>query len=289
MKLNYYINPVTQNYSTRATPSLSAQRLPFCVYSGGHMSADDSYYTERDGLDNYLLIYTIAGKGYLKYNGAEYSLEPNQCVIFYCFEPQYYCTALGSGGWEFKWVHVGGAALKEYYQRINGDDLNVVVMGRDTDISRKFDAIFEYTDSGEMLSDIKTCGVVADIFTEVILCRNSELNNRNYQRHKTEIEKVVQYIQQNYNKKIGVDDITRQVLISKYHFLRLFKAYSGVSPYEYLINYRITSAKRLLKETELGISEICGSVGFSDTNNFIRYFKRITGTTPGNYRRYWIN
>ena len=90
-------------------------------------------------------------------------------------------------------------------------------------------------------------------------------------------------------KKIGIDDITKQILMSKYHFLRLFKAYSGVSPYEYLINYRITNAKRLLKETEMSISEICNCVGFSDTNNFIRSFKRITGTTPGSFRRYWIS
>ena len=48
-------------------------------------------------------------------------------------------------------------------------------------------------------------------------------------------------------------------------------------------------SKKLLKETESSVSDIAAAVGFGDTNNFIRYFKRLVGTTPGNYRRYWIN
>lgn len=287
MKLNYVMDISEKSFSFSHTPGIQSQRLPFYVHNCGHFYSQSSYFTEREGLDNYLLIYTISGRGYLKYKDVNYNLEPNQAVIFYCNEPQFYKTA-SQEPWEFKWLHLNGTAIVEYYNIINGDSLNVVFMGEHSKISEKFDTIFQTITDNTLIADIKINSVLTAIITEITVMRHSSLNNKKYYQHKAEIDKVISFIKENYNRKITIEELTTSVFISKYYFLRLFKASIGQSPCEYLINYRINVAKYLLKTSELSVSEICYRVGFADANNFIRYFKKLVGVTPLYYRKYWV-
>ncbi|HEY5585884.1 MAG TPA: AraC family transcriptional regulator [Ruminiclostridium sp.] len=288
MKSNYLMDISTKSLSINNTPSIQAQRLPFYIHGCGHFYANESYFTEREGLDNYLLIHSISGRGYLKYNDINYNLEPNQSVIFYCGNPHLYRTA-SQTPWEFKWIHFGGCAVEEYYNIINGDSLKVVSSGDDLQITENLDSIYRTISQDSILTDIKVCSVMTRLLTEIAVSKQSTLNNRNYNQHKSEIDRVLSFIQKNYNEKISTDDLAALVLISKYHFLRLFKTSIGISPYEYLINYRINVSKSLLKTTNNSVTEISFLVGFNDVNNFIRYFKRLVGTTPNCYRKNWIS
>jgi len=288
MKIDYLMDISTESLSINNTPSIQAQRLPFYIHGCGHFYANESYFTEREGLDNYLLIHTISGRGYLKYNDVSYNLEPNQSVIFYCGNSHLYQTA-SQTPWEFKWIHFNGSAVEEYYNIINEDSIKVVSIKDDLEISENMDSIYRIINQDSILTDIKVCSVLTNILTEVAVSKHSSLNNKNYNQHKVEIDKVLSFIQKTYDKKICTDDLAALVLISKYHFLRLFKASIGISPYEYLINYRINVSKSLLKTTNNSVTEISFLVGFSDVNNFIRYFKRLVGTTPNCYRKNWIS
>ena len=86
------------------------------------------------------------------------------------------------------------------------------------------------------------------------------------------------------DRPITVDDITEHIKISKYHFIRLFKKQMGVTPYEYLINYRINQAKILLQTTSRSLFEISYDVGYKSKSNFVAQFKTLVGTTPAKYR-----
>jgi AraC-like DNA-binding protein len=66
----------------------------------------------------------------------------------------------------------------------------------------------------------------------------------------------------------------------------MFKRHTGLTPYEYLINFRINQSKSLLKETNETVAIISELVGFGDVNNYIRYFKKLVGSTPGSYRKH---
>ena len=85
-----------------------------------------------------------------------------------------------------------------------------------------------------------------------------------------------------------MEELLGAIPLSKFHFMRLFKRYSGFSPYEYVLNYRIHDSKRLLKESDLSVKEIAYQVGFNDVNNYIREFKKLVGTTPVKYRKLWL-
>ena len=73
--------------------------------------------------------------------------------------------------------------------------------------------------------------------------------------------------------------------ISHYRLCREYRNAFGISPMLDLNNTRIEHAKKMLLETPLNIREICNSTGFYDINNFIRIFKKNTGSTPGHFRK----
>ena len=82
-----------------------------------------------------------------------------------------------------------------------------------------------------------------------------------------------------------MDEICREIHISKYYFCRKFKKTTGFTVMDYVLKTRIVAAKGLLSETELSISEISNRCGFGSISYFCRVFKEHTGLTPLQYRK----
>ncbi len=270
------------------TPALFAQRLPFYVHSAGHFYAKDGYFTERDGVDNYLLFYTLSGSGMLKYGGNESIIGPNQAALIYCGEYHFYKTADDNSIWDFKWLHFNGTAIKEYFQMINTPIAEPINISGEFEINKLFNLLAQAAGQKDILADVKISSYITDIMCGLVTSKISPINNSKFDQHKSEIDSVIEFIKDNFDKKIGVDDFAKLIMTSKFHFLRLFKAYTGTSPYEYLMNFRINKSKQLLNESTSSVNEVALMVGFSDANNYIRYFKKVVGTTPAKYRQSWM-
>jgi AraC-like DNA-binding protein len=91
------------------------------------------------------------------------------------------------------------------------------------------------------------------------------------------------FIDNNYSKKIDLDNISDEASFSKFHFIRLFKSIYGKTPHQYLKFVRIEKAKGLLK-TGLPITEVCYSVGFESISSFCGLFARMVGVSPARFR-----
>jgi AraC-like DNA-binding protein len=87
------------------------------------------------------------------------------------------------------------------------------------------------------------------------------------------------FIEHNFSKKINLNDLAGEAFISKFHFLRLFKSYYGVTPFQYLASVRIENAKRLLKSNTT-ISQTSLAIGFESVTHFAGLFKKMIGLTP---------
>ena len=68
--------------------------------------------------------------------------------------------------------------------------------------------------------------------------------------------------------------------LSVHHFARAFKQTIGVPPHSYILQKRIEHAQHMLRNTELPLSEIALSAGFSDQSHLARHFRRMTGMSP---------
>jgi len=101
---------------------------------------------------------------------------------------------------------------------------------------------------------------------------------------KRKLKRVIDYIQSHLDHEIRLDDLAKQLNLSRYHFSRLFKASIGLSPYQYLIRKRVELAQGLLKNRDLSIADIAYRCGFSSQSHLTRHFKQQTGTTPNRYR-----
>jgi AraC family transcriptional regulator len=94
------------------------------------------------------------------------------------------------------------------------------------------------------------------------------------------LQQVREYIHEHLHEDIKLIELAAIAQISPYHFLRLFKQSTGITPHQYILQRRIDKAKYLLHESKLSIAEIGLRVGFCDQSHFTRCFKRLLGITP---------
>ena len=80
--------------------------------------------------------------------------------------------------------------------------------------------------------------------------------------------------------------MTRRINLGRTRFQTLYKETFGISPIDDVINARVRLAKDRLKYTTRSIAEVAEMCGYKSTEHFCRQFAKITGMTPGNFRRY---
>ena len=101
---------------------------------------------------------------------------------------------------------------------------------------------------------------------------------------KARLRQVTDYINEHSTQNISLTEMAQTVQMSLYHFSRLFKQSTGLTPHQYLLRCRTEQAKRLLRTTNLSIATIAAQVGFVDQSHFARHFKRYVGIPPSQFR-----
>jgi AraC-like DNA-binding protein len=91
------------------------------------------------------------------------------------------------------------------------------------------------------------------------------------------------YIDKHFYEDINLDKIAGKALVSKFHFIRIFKRYYGRTPNQYLQEVRIEMAKKILLKGK-SIDEVCNAIGFKSKTSFISLFKKMAGLTPLAYQ-----
>ena len=118
----------------------------------------------------------------------------------------------------------------------------------------------------------------------VILSRHYSMIESSEAQSLVRIGKVIEYLENNTEEKIYIEELASMANMSKRNFMRIFKRAVGLSPVNYLMQVRLQKARKLLRETDLQIADISVMTGFSDSNYFIKCFKQSFGTTPFKFR-----
>jgi AraC-like DNA-binding protein len=98
------------------------------------------------------------------------------------------------------------------------------------------------------------------------------------------IKKALNYIQDNFSKKIYTEDLAKEVNMNPQYFCRFFKATIGKTPVEFINQYRIEQAAKLINIEDKKISDIYLEVGFDNFSYFIKKFKQYKKCTPRKYK-----
>lgn len=100
------------------------------------------------------------------------------------------------------------------------------------------------------------------------------------------VKKIIKYLQENYDKKISLDQIAGNMYLSPVYISKIFKEKTGDSPINYLIRIRLEKAKEMLEgDGNESIKQIASNVGYDDVYHFSKLFKKYYGISPLNYRR----
>ena len=97
-------------------------------------------------------------------------------------------------------------------------------------------------------------------------------------------ERVRDYLHAHVGEEVSLDELSQVAHMSKYHLLRCFRDYFGMTPHQYWQNYRINRAKEAL-ELGMPLVDVAFTFGFSDLSYFNRRFKPMFGLTPYQFRR----
>ena len=92
------------------------------------------------------------------------------------------------------------------------------------------------------------------------------------------------YIDHHFDKELNLDLLSHLRFTSKFHLLRLFKKYYGLTPIQYLIDRRLAKSKELLLEGQ-SVSDTCYDIGFESPNSFSTLFKSRFGLTPTEFQK----
>ena len=99
----------------------------------------------------------------------------------------------------------------------------------------------------------------------------------------------LQYIESHYQEDVSLEMLARSANVSKSECLRCFKATIHTTPYKYLMEYRLSKAADLLKNTDLQIEQITSGVGFTHVSHFGKCFREKTGFSPREYREQFLS
>jgi AraC-like DNA-binding protein len=91
-------------------------------------------------------------------------------------------------------------------------------------------------------------------------------------------------VDRSYARPLDVRALARHAHVSPAHFSRRFKVAFGETPYQYVLSRRVERAQELLRNTEIGVSDVCLEVGFQSLGSFSSAFHRVAGMTPTAYR-----
>ncbi len=269
---------VRQSWSQDFTPGIRTRQILAYVRSIGIYSVDASYYTEREKFNTFLVLYTISGTGRLTYNNKEYILNPGDSALIDCNRFHRY-AADADGHWEFQWLHFNGVSEGAIEAVIENG-----VRYSDPEIKKTLDTLFslckEQPPGYDILSSLQLHTLVSQF---MLLSRKSGEAGRELPAL---VINAVNLIEENYAQKITLDDICRHLNISKFYFCRVFHQNMQCSPYEYLLNYRITQAKRWLRTTDYSMEVIAEKVGFGTSSHFIKTFVQRENVTPYKFRLY---
>jgi AraC-like DNA-binding protein len=127
--------------------------------------------------------------------------------------------------------------------------------------------------------------IISILIRENKLTMGKNLTNSSLDYKIQVIKKSLNYIHANFTEKIYIETLAKEVNMNPQYFCRFFKTNIGKTPVDYINQYRVNEAAKLLHTEKKKILDICFQVGFDNFSYFIKKFKQYKNCTPNQYRK----
>lgn len=212
----------------------------------------------------WIIHFVVSGFGYYKIGEREYRIGPGEIFVIPPYEETYY-EADDKNPWSYIWINFTA-------------DEPLPLELKDTIRCPEAQSIFYSMKKCDELKNGASAFLCSKLWELFALLSENEAHNTDY------IEKALEYIHSEYmNNNVTIDEIAGVLNLDRTYFSTLFKKRVGVSPKQYLLNYRMSIAASLMTENKNSVSVAAYSVGYTDIFNFSKMFKRYYGVSPKEY------
>ena len=256
----------------------------FITDIGYYPKAERHHRIRLKAIDQYVLIYCVDGNGWYQLNGYQYPVSKNQFFILPAGQPHIYGA---SAWWTIYWVHFRGqhaSIFAEGMQKPN--NINVTLNSRITDRISIFEEILTTLQTGQGIEDLRYASSLLHHFlASMRYLQQFRRSKRLELTNQTVVDAAIHFMQENIGRRIRLADVVRYVGYSQSQFSLLFRQQKGQSPLAFFNRLKIEHACRLLRETDMKISQICYMIGIEDPLYFSRLFSKTMGLSPTDYRK----
>lgn len=257
-----------------------------CLIACGMERCDPGINYGPDIRDAYHLHVILSGTGTLYTGGQIIHPHFGQMFLLKHNEAAQYIADM-SKPWHYCWVAYNGTEAKRLSEEIGFTD-GIYCLDSGVEPKNFFDLVCRMHEKPEMnyINDLRRRGILLEFLAlalEATETPTQKLERRNEHSTDVYIDRAVDFIHYNY-KTINVSDIVKYVGFSRSYFATIFKKKMGISPQEYLVQYRLKQGCRLLVSTDLSIQDIAAQIGYDDPLNFSKMFKNTYGISPTEYR-----
>lgn len=242
--------------------------------------------TFRDiGRTDYQLIYIASGKGYFYFDENTPSvLEAGNMVLYHPQEPQRY-VYYGKDCPEIYWIHFTGADVNALFENYGIDPTgNIIFSGTHPDYGHLFKMIIWELQLQKNFYVESTTLYFKQLL--IMIGRHAQKNTRDLKNTSfAEIELATDYFYEHYRENINIEAYVESICQNNSTFFRKFKLYTGMTPLQYILDIRLSNAKKLLETTNHSINEIASVVGYDNALYFSRLFHKHVGMSPKEYRK----
>lgn len=250
---------------------------PFEIEVAGVSYCDGTYVIKRPKSMVTCMEYIIEGRGHVHYDNKSFVAEKGDVYILNAGHDHYYYSDAAEP-WTKIWVNIRGEYATRIFNYFKIDNINHF---KDCDIEHYFRDILRIAASKRDLSDIlNDCNVV---FVKMV----QEIAKRFvlYKKPDSLAARLREMIDNDVSFSGSLDDYSEKLFCTKQYAITTFKEAYGITPYQYIISHKISTAENLLKNTTVSIAHISEMLNFCDSHYFSSFFKQHKGISPLQYRK----
>lgn len=231
----------------------------------------------------FLLHYILDGKGTYTVDGKTWHLGKHQLFLI-CPDTTTYYEADKDEPWTYLWIGFNGLKAKSYLSYANLDENSLI--GEYHESQTLVTYLQSMLDSSKLTyeNELKREGYLFLFLSALVGSHGKSASSSYDYSYRIYVEHAIEFIEHNLAKNIKVSDLADYIGINRSYLTFCFQKAVSMSPQQYLIQYRIDTAKRLLKSTTLSIGAIAAQVGYEDALAFSKIFRQVCGTNPKAYR-----
>lgn len=242
------------------------------------------FYTWEGGrtIPQYGILYITQGRGVFESEASGVKeITPGNVVILFPGVWHRYRPADGEY-WTYHWVHFDGNLTSEIFEGEKLTPQNPILQtGLNESLLHAFLTLWDRGQSEPLGYQQLLIASVIEILGIVFAAHRA---GPDPDRQSTIAREASQIIEQHVESPLDMKDLASSLYLSYDRFRHIFKQHTGMAPYQYQLEVRISRAKLLLTGTPLSVKEIAAQLQFEDPYHFSRIFKKKTGVSPSQWR-----